>query len=151
MAFFILALLIISILGATPNAPGSCVVRVDEPSDEQEAGRYVSVRGAAELPASHHLWVFSRPESRRPKELWWPQYEGKRGSDGKWRVRARLGTSENIGDEFVVAVGVFEEKEHQFLGSYLEQSWNTGEFKAIEMPKVACPPVFRVVKKTSDQ
>lgn len=151
LVFLILVLLFVSILGAAPNDAGGCVIRIDEPSDGQEAGRYVSVRGAVKLPLNHHLWVFSRPESRRAGDLWWPQYEGKPGSDGTWRVRARLGTSENIGDEFDLAVAVFKEREHLFLRSNLEQGWKTDVFEAIQMPEAACPPVFRIVKKSSDQ
>ena len=149
----ILPLLVLSSIAAPvtgQSAPAPCVVRIDEPQDEQEVGFAIHVRGTAELAPGQHLWVFSRPESHHTIGKWWPQDEAVFiGDKGRWRSIARLGSPSNVGEFFQVAVAPFAEREHQVLVSHLRHGYDTGIFESIEMPTLACPPKFLAVRKTS--
>ncbi|HKH47674.1 MAG TPA: hypothetical protein VKM72_23705 [Thermoanaerobaculia bacterium] len=144
------ALLAIAAQAAAPDDAAGCVIRIDEPSDEQEVGFTIYVQGTAALPPDSHLWVFARPESHHTLGKWWPQDEGRVNAENhRWRVRARLGSPANVGEYFELAVAVFEEKEHQILRASLIQAEATRIYDSIDMPAAVCPPVTITVRKTS--
>ncbi|HKH47673.1 MAG TPA: hypothetical protein VKM72_23700 [Thermoanaerobaculia bacterium] len=147
----LLLLLAISAPVCAQSSGTPCVVQVIKPNPGQEAGSHVDVEGTAELPPDHHVWVFARHESFRGSDEWWPQNEGRVSPEnGKWNVRAVLGGPQDVGDDFDVAVAVFTPGQHRQLRDFLRKGRETGNYPPIEMPDAACPPVLRVVRKTSN-
>lgn len=127
---------------------GPCVIRVAEPHDRQEVGQSITIRGTAQIPAGHHLWVLVKRSSF--KNMWWIQGEGDVDPvSGEWRVLASFGVPSDIGWDFDVAVVAFAGPEHLNLDQKYRKSMETGQFLPISMPTAACPLTLLKVKKTS--
>ncbi len=148
------ALLILAFVPLLAFASGSVSAQQNKPrvdvTDPEEDGfevyRTMTVKGVADIPSGHFLWVLARRVDF--DGLWWPQSEGKIDpGDNTWKVAVNFGGAQDIGWEFDVATIVVAEREHILLKNYRKEAMKTGDFRPIEMPRVGAAPVYRVVKK----
>jgi len=114
--------------------------------DGTEVRKSFIVKGSASIPSGTHLWVLTRREDF--EGLWWPQGEGKVDpTSGEWKVSATFGTQDDVGWNFEITVILVDDQSHIILRNYRNTAMKTGDWRPIELPKVAAPPVLRTVKK----
>lgn len=85
---------------AQQDAP---VVEITDPDrDGLEVGRSKTVKGEADIPSGHHLWVLAHREDF--KRVWWPQGEGVIDPETHhWKVQVTFGEDRDVGWNFDIA------------------------------------------------
>jgi hypothetical protein len=125
-------------------------VKITQPScDGLQVGREMDVKGTADIPSGHYLWVLAH-RTQGFKNVWWPQNEGDIDPiTKKWEVYVVFGGPQDIGYDFEVAAIIVNEKNHLKLKKYRENAMKTGNWSPITMPPTPYPPVIRRLRKVS--
>jgi hypothetical protein len=132
------------------NAPG-CEVKITTPQPGDKVAKKGWVRGTATIPNGTYLWVLAHLKDLVAE--WWPQ--GDRPAvidqDGGWVINSFYGSTEDVGQEFEVAVVVVDANTNTRLGQYYTKAREVREYPPIEFPDAVegCVPVRLTVKKTS--
>jgi hypothetical protein len=126
------------------------VVKITAPThDGMSVGKEICVKGSADIPGGHHLWILVH-RTKGFKTLWWPQAEGEIDPQTKqWEVNVSFGIAQDVGEDFEIAAITVEEQEHVKLQEYWENAMTSGKWLPIKMPPSTSPPQYRKVKKES--
>jgi hypothetical protein len=145
----VLSLALMPVADSLAAPPGTeCRVELVDPQPGQQVTGGMKVQVRAEVPPGGNIWVFARHETRRPRNLWWPQQEGwVNRNTGVWETDVVFGLPVDVGDQFDVVAAVVAQREHLDLRAYFDQGEETGKWPAIDMPKVICTSEVVTVTK----
>lgn len=135
--------------GAEENGP-ACAVSLLAPKRGDRVGREGKTNGIAKIPSGTYLWVLTHRKDFAAE--WWPQM-GRPAviqQDGSWVIITRYGTSEDIKEDFEVAVVVVDANTNTQLRDWFKTA-KERDYPPIEFPTTvdACPVTKTTVSKTS--
>ena len=117
---------------------------IESPSEGDEVGASVTVRGRSRTFEDKHLWLFVH---RKGLAVWWPQLgEVAVEGDGSWKQSAFLGQPQDVGFDFEVLALWVDPQVHSEMESYLIQGERSGRYPGIRLPE-GSPKAKVTVKK----
>ena len=143
--FFYILIIMLSIL--IPFSSFAEIV-ILAPHDNDIVGRQIRVKGTAEIPRGHYLWLLARNSDFKP--LWWPQREAEIDPKTRqWSATAVFGGHQDIGSPFDIGVIAVNQAGHTILMEYWIEAMRTGDWRPIQIPETSMSPVvIKVTKKT---
>jgi hypothetical protein len=100
--------------GTSLAAASSCSAYITSLQPGDRVGWRVTVKGTANVPDGHHLWVIER--DRRRNRWYLPRIGGAPDvTDGEWAVEMQFGREQDVPRETFVATAVVGDDVHRWL------------------------------------
>nr|VFJ90669.1 MAG: hypothetical protein BECKH772A_GA0070896_1002310 [Candidatus Kentron sp. H]VFJ91774.1 MAG: hypothetical protein BECKH772B_GA0070898_1002110 [Candidatus Kentron sp. H]VFJ98403.1 MAG: hypothetical protein BECKH772C_GA0070978_1002110 [Candidatus Kentron sp. H] len=145
MAFFVL----MSFIFTMASAESVNTVNIVSPTDGQEVGARVVVKGTSEM-ADYESNVWVLVHLKLLGDQWWPQNKPVRDiKTGDWETLAYIGGEQDIGLEFEIAAATFGKDAEKEILKYHETGRRTGHYPPMSFPETTSAIDIVTVKKVS--
>jgi hypothetical protein len=116
------------------------LIKVDNLVDFDIVNANMNIRGE-NISSNGHLWVLTKRSNL--KNAWWPQgYDDNK----RWNIKISLGSDQDIGSEFEIAIIIVDEIEHRKLLEYITNAMQNGS-SPIVMPSTIYPPIIKRIMR----
>lgn len=121
-------------------------VKILSPSNNDEVGARVTVKGVSKNSGNGHVWVFVH--AKQLQNQWWPQAKPVVDVEGNWQALAYIGQQQDVGYDFEIAVALFGKESESKILKYHDIGKKTGQWLPISLPKANSSIDIVTVKKT---
>jgi len=132
------------------RASDSSVTITNPARDGTQAACRVVVGGSAVIKQGEHVWIFAARKDYAELGLYWLQ--GPAVVDPlthKFSLASTLGVKADVGADFTLAVGLFDDGTHTRLKEKFLEVMTTGQQLPITFPPTITDPQYRTVSKVS--
>jgi len=117
-----------------PSITNNLKAQIERPRNNDFIDQFVIVTGKASTNLQgKHLWLVVHPVESNG---WWPQL-GEifiNPSDGKWSIRATLGSPKDIKKVFEIAIVIANRDAHESFNNYLKSGEEKNSYPAQPLP-----------------